>query len=129
MVGAVLVVILRRWRKNLHNPPANRKQEPIPEEIYRSLPTNKKQGNQDQVHTANIIKPTQTRIYREKYTFCIVKSLEHLKYLKTGHVPYLSLELTMHDIKSTVPLINQQTKLGQKSGLEFLNNPWGLGTE
>jgi hypothetical protein len=35
-VGAVLVVFLRRWRKNVHNPPANEKQEPIPEEIYQS---------------------------------------------------------------------------------------------
>jgi hypothetical protein len=37
--------------------------------------------------------PIQTRIYREKYTFCIIKSLEHLKNLKTGRVPYLGLEL------------------------------------
>jgi hypothetical protein len=40
-----MVVFLRRWRKNLHNPPANGKQGPIPEEIYQTLLTNKKQGN------------------------------------------------------------------------------------
>jgi len=37
----------------------------------------------------------KTRINREKYTFCIIKSLVHLKNLKTGRVPYLGLELTM----------------------------------
>ncbi len=37
--------------------------------------------------------------YREKYSFCVIKSLEHLKNLKTGPVPYLGLELTMHVIK------------------------------
>jgi hypothetical protein len=63
-------------------------------ELSQTLLTNKKQGNLDYVHAAYIIKPTQTRIYREKYTFCIMKSLEHLKNLKTGRVPYLGLELT-----------------------------------
>ncbi len=33
---------------------------------------------------------------REKYTFCVVKSLAHIKNVKTGGVPYLGLELTMH---------------------------------
>jgi hypothetical protein len=32
---------------NLHNPPANGKQGPIPEEISQTLLTNKKQGNLD----------------------------------------------------------------------------------
>jgi hypothetical protein len=50
---------------NLHNPPANGKQGPIPEEIYQALLTNKKQENQE--HADNIITPT--RINREKYTF------------------------------------------------------------
>ncbi len=31
IVGAVIVVCLQRWRKNLHNPPANGRQGPIPE--------------------------------------------------------------------------------------------------
>jgi hypothetical protein len=44
LVGAVLVVFLRRWRKNLHNPPANGKQGPIPEKISQTLLINKKQG-------------------------------------------------------------------------------------
>jgi hypothetical protein len=33
--------------------------------------TNKKQGNLDQVHAADIIKPTQTRINPEKYIFAL----------------------------------------------------------
>jgi len=49
----------------------------------------------------------QTRINREKYTFCVIKSLEHLKNLKTGHVPHLGLELTMHVIKSQIYLVRQ----------------------
>jgi hypothetical protein len=47
VVGALLVVFLCRWRKILHNPPANGKQGPIHEEIYQTLLTNKKQGNLD----------------------------------------------------------------------------------
>jgi hypothetical protein len=34
--------------------------------------TNKKQGNLDQVHAANIIKPTYTYINCDKYTFCVI---------------------------------------------------------
>jgi hypothetical protein len=63
----------------LHNPPANGKQGPIPEEIFQTLLTNKKQRNLDYVLAANIIKPTQARINSEKYTFCVTKSLELLK--------------------------------------------------
>jgi hypothetical protein len=33
----------------LQNPPANGKQRPIPEEMFQTLLTNKKQGNLDQV--------------------------------------------------------------------------------
>ncbi len=42
---------------------------------------------------ANIIKPTQTGINRNKYTFCIMKSLEPPKNLKTNRFPYLGLVL------------------------------------
>jgi hypothetical protein len=42
----------------LHNPPANGKQGPIPEEIYQTLLTNKKQGNLNKVKTDKIVKPT-----------------------------------------------------------------------
>jgi hypothetical protein len=35
--------------------------------------TNKKQGNLDIVNVSNIIKPTQSRINREKYSFCVYK--------------------------------------------------------
>jgi hypothetical protein len=66
VAGAVFVVFPRRWRKNLHNSPANGKQGSIPEEIYQTLLTNKKHGN-----AANIIKPTQTRINREKSLFTL----------------------------------------------------------
>ncbi len=33
--------------KNLHNPPTKGKKGPIPEEIYQTLLTNRKQGNLD----------------------------------------------------------------------------------
>jgi hypothetical protein len=35
------------------------------------------------------------------------KSLEHLKNLKTGLVPYLGLELTVYVIKSQIHLVSQ----------------------
>jgi hypothetical protein len=41
--------------------------------------TTKKLGNLDKVHVANIFKPTLSRINREKHTFCVLKSMEHLK--------------------------------------------------
>ncbi len=43
------------------------------------------------MNTSNSIKPTQTRMYREKYTYCIIKSTEHLKNLKTVRVPCLGI--------------------------------------
>jgi hypothetical protein len=36
-----------------------------------------------------IVKPTQTGIYRNKYTFCTIKSLEPLKNSNTSRVPQL----------------------------------------
>jgi len=65
----------------LHNPPANGKQWLIPEEMPETMLTNQKQENLDKVHAANIIKLAQTRINREKCTFCVIKSLEHQKNL------------------------------------------------
>jgi hypothetical protein len=47
VVGAVLVVFPPALAYNLHNPPANGKQGPIPEEILQILLTSKKQGNLD----------------------------------------------------------------------------------
>jgi hypothetical protein len=55
VVGAVLVIFLRLWRKICTIPPASGKQGPIPEEICQAMLTNKKQGNLDLVHAANII--------------------------------------------------------------------------
>jgi hypothetical protein len=46
VVSAVLV-FSTRVGVNLHNPRANGKQGPIPEEISQTLLTNKKQGNLD----------------------------------------------------------------------------------
>jgi hypothetical protein len=45
----------------LHNPPANGKQGPIPEEKSQTLLNNKMQGNMDKVHAANIIKEVLRR--------------------------------------------------------------------
>ncbi len=61
----------------------------------------------DYVHAANIIKPTQSRINSEKYTFCIIKSLEHLINLKSGHGAYLGMELIIHVIRSRIHLLRQ----------------------
>ncbi len=47
VVCAVFVVFLRALAYNLHSPPANGKQMPIPEEISQTLLTNKKPGNLD----------------------------------------------------------------------------------
>jgi hypothetical protein len=45
---------------------------------------------------------------REKYTFCIIKSLEHLKiYKQAASSTYLGLELTMHVLKSQIHLVRQ----------------------
>jgi hypothetical protein len=91
----------------LRNLSANGKQGLILEEIYQILLSNKKQGNLDSVQAANIIKQMQTRINREKYTFRITKSLEYLKYLKTGRFPYLGLEKIIHFLKSQIHLVRR----------------------
>jgi hypothetical protein len=46
-------------------------------------------------------------INREKYTFCVIKSLEHLKSCKNRPVLYLGLKLTIHVIKSQINLVRQ----------------------
>ncbi len=46
-----------------------------------------------QKYAAHIVKPTQTGIKRNKYTFCIMKSLEPPKNLWTIRVFYLGLVL------------------------------------
>jgi hypothetical protein len=60
-------------------------------------------------------KPTQTGIYREKYTFCIIKSLEHLNNLKTCRFPYIGLELTIYVIKSQFHLVRQSLEVPHSS--------------
>jgi hypothetical protein len=52
-----------------------------------------------------LILPTSTRINREKYTFCVIKSLEHLKNFKNGPVLYLSPKLTLYVIKGQIRLV------------------------
>jgi hypothetical protein len=59
-----------------------------------------KRGEEEEM--SQIIKPTQTRINREKYTFNVIKSLDHLKDLKTARIPNLGLEL-----KSQIHLLRQ----------------------
>ena len=49
------------------------------EEMRESLLTNKKQENLYKVQADNIVTPTQTRINREKYTFCFLKLLKYFK--------------------------------------------------
>ncbi len=82
VVGAVLVVFLRRWRKicTILLQPIG-KQGPIPEDIFQICwpIRNKETWIKYTPLTLLSHKPTQTRINREKYTFCVMKSLEHLK--------------------------------------------------
>jgi hypothetical protein len=48
---------------------------------------------------------------RKKYTFCVIKSLEHLENLKNGLALYLGLKLTMHVNKSQIYLVRQSLEL------------------
>ncbi len=45
------------------------------------------------------------------YTFCVIKSLQYIKYLKTGRVTYLGLEPTMHVIECQIHLVRQSLKI------------------
>jgi hypothetical protein len=45
VAGAVFVILLRRWRTIYKVLKPNGKQGPIPEEMFQTLVTNKKQGN------------------------------------------------------------------------------------
>jgi hypothetical protein len=54
------------------------------------------------------------RINREKFTFCVKKSLEHLKNLKADRVPYFGLELTFHIIKFKIHLVRQTVPLNKQ---------------
>jgi hypothetical protein len=100
--GTVLVVYLWRWRKICTILKPIRKQGPIPEEM-----------SQTPLTTANIIKPTQTRINLEECTFCIIKSLEHQKNVKnwlrplfrprTDHVCHQKLNPSRETVLLTGP--------------------------
>jgi hypothetical protein len=43
----------------------------------------------------------------EKYTFCVIDSLVHVKNLKNGSALYLGLKLTIHVIKRQIHLVRQ----------------------
>ncbi len=89
---------------NLHSPPANGKLRNVPN------PAEQKESRESglgTVHAAYIIKPTQTRINRKKCTFCVIKSLEQLKNIKNGPVPYLGLELSIRVTKSQIHRVRQ----------------------
>ncbi len=83
MVGAVLVVFLRHLRK-----------------IFAQSSSQWEARAQMADHAISIVKPRQTRKDHEKYAFCIITSVEHLKNLKPRRVPYLALELTMAHMSS-----------------------------
>jgi hypothetical protein len=74
---------LRRKISRILTKISNGKQE----EIYQTL-RNNKQENLDQVHAVNIIKPMQTLMNHEKYPFCVIKLLEHLKNFKNWPRPH-----------------------------------------
>ncbi len=87
----------------MHNPPANGKQKPILEEMSQTLLTNKKQGTWTKYTPITLL---QTRINQEEYFFRY-KIIVSPKNCKTGRVPYLGLELTMHVIKSQIYLVRR----------------------
>jgi hypothetical protein len=87
VVGAVLVFFLQLWRKICTIPQPMGSKGRYLKKISQTLLTNKNQGNLDKVHATNIIKPTQTRINREKYTLYVIKSLELLKNYKLAAYP------------------------------------------
>ncbi len=103
VVGGVLVVFLRCWRKicTILQPMGSNGQD-----LKKSTKTCSPIRSTETwiKYTPLISKPTQTRINRDK------KSLEHLRTLKTGRVPYLGLELTLkaqqpNPTRETVPFI------------------------
>ena len=79
----------------------------MPEEMSETLLTNKKQESLCKVHADNIVTPTQTRIYREKYTFCFLKLLKYFKNLKTMRDAYSGLYVSIFVIKSPIHLVRQ----------------------
>ncbi len=81
---------------NLHNPPANGKQGPIPEEIYQTPLTNKKQRNLEYIKFT-----PQTLLSQLK--LALPQGIHFLRYKIIGKpknlrrtVPCIGLEPTMH---------------------------------
>ncbi len=66
----------------------------------------------DKSKQLTIIRLTKTRSKREKYTFCNIKSLEHLKNLKNGPVFYLhTCHQKPNPSREAVPLISSSSVL------------------
>jgi hypothetical protein len=75
-----LMLILRRFRII-----RSKRQAAFHSALFNNTPlVNRATSNNKKL---TIIKPTQTGINRNKYTFCTIKSLEPLKYAKTSRVP------------------------------------------
>jgi hypothetical protein len=72
---------------NLYNPPANGKQEPIPEEMSQTLQTNKKQGTWIKYAPLTVLSQRKLTL-TAKNTFLCHKIIGAPKKLKTGRVPY-----------------------------------------
>jgi hypothetical protein len=86
----------------------NGKQGPIPEEMSQTLLTRRSKETWIKCTPLTFLSHAmKTRINREKYTLCVIKSLEHQQNLKTCRIPYLGLELTMHVIKNQIHPVRQ----------------------
>jgi hypothetical protein len=72
-------------------------------EMSQTPLTNKKQGSLDLVQYTLLTNVNS--VYSENI-FCVIKALDHLKNLKTGRVPYLGLEVTMHVMSSKAKSIS-----------------------
>ncbi len=108
VVGAALVGFLRRWRKicTILQPMGSKgrylKKCPKPCSPIRSKETCAKYAP-----TTLLGQRKLALTNREKYTFCVIKSLDHVKFFLNGPVSYFGLELTTHVIKSQIHLVRQ----------------------
>ncbi len=92
----------------MQNPPSYGKQGLILEEMSQTLMTNKKQG-------LTLLSQRKFAVTARNTFFAFYQSLDYLKKLKIGRVPYLGLELTNdhicpqkpNQVRDTVPLKGQ----------------------
>jgi hypothetical protein len=105
VVGAVLVVFLRRWRKiGTLLQPMGSKNRYLQKSIKPCLTIVRKES---WIKYTPLTLLSQGHLPREIYTFCVIKPLEPLQNLKISHVPYLGQELTMHVLISQIYLVRQ----------------------